>query len=156
LRYSHAAVTIGLVTASLIALAGWAGAGCMLLGYALLSTNRIQAGPAFQTLNLNGAFGLLLNGATHRAWPSVAVNVIWLLITVATLVQQRKRTAGTAPVHFAPPRTGVRRPRTGGQPRYRLHHRDPAAVARTAAGNRHQNPSFLVAHADLPHIRSRA
>lgn len=104
------------MTASLIGFAGWVGAACMLLAYALLSTRRIPAGLAFQTLNFGGAFGLLLNGASHRAWPSVLLNLAWLLLSSAALARQRRRhpdrlRAVTGPVAEPIPRQATRRAR---------------------------------------------
>lgn len=65
--------------------AGWGGAGCLLLAYALLSAGRIAAGVTFQLLNLAGSAGLLLNGAAHGAWPSAALNLVWVAIGVVAL-----------------------------------------------------------------------
>jgi hypothetical protein len=121
LHYSQGGSTIGLVTASLSTfstLAGWAGAGCMLLAHALLSTNRIPAGPVFQILNAGGACGLLVNGATSRAWPSAALNLAWLLISLTALAQQRKRSQAVPPVAAAALTRRIRRLRTAGDLRY--------------------------------------
>jgi hypothetical protein len=76
-----------------VALAGWAAAGALLAAYALVSTGRLSgAGRPFQTLNLLGAAGLVLNSAEHRAWPSVALNAIWILIGLAALKTSPGRT----------------------------------------------------------------
>jgi hypothetical protein len=66
-------------------IAGWGGAGCLLLAYALLSAGRLAAGVRFQLLNLAGSAGLLLNGAAHGAWPSAALNLVWLAVGVVAL-----------------------------------------------------------------------
>lgn len=121
------------MTASLIAFAGWAGAGCMLLAYALLSTNRIPAGPVFQTLNLSGAFGLLLNGTSHHAWPSVALNLVWLLISLTAMAQQHDRASDLARVVRARARQGSPRMRSGGRVRYFLHRSRVPALQRHRA-----------------------
>jgi hypothetical protein len=63
---------------------GWIGAVALLSAYALVSRGRVAGdGPAFQALNLVGAVGLLVNGIHHEAWPSAALNAIWLLIGAA-------------------------------------------------------------------------
>lgn len=72
-------------------MAGWGGAGCMLVAYGLLCTKRLQAGPVFQAMNLAGASGLVISGVAHRAWPSVALNLIWVVISVISLAKQRDR-----------------------------------------------------------------
>jgi hypothetical protein len=83
---------------------GWVGAACLLLAYAWLSSGRLTAGIRYHLLNLAGAGGLALNGAVHQAWPSTALNVIWLGIGVAAL---RAAGAGTA---RTPPATDERLP----------------------------------------------
>ncbi len=71
---------------ALVALVGWAAAGALLAAYALVSIGRLSgSGRRFQALNLLGAAGLMFNSAEHRAWPSVALNAIWILIGLAAL-----------------------------------------------------------------------
>lgn len=64
---------------------GWLGAVALLLAYAGLAAGRLPAGPGYHVLNLAGAGGLAFNGAYHHAWPSAALNVIWLAIGVVAL-----------------------------------------------------------------------
>jgi hypothetical protein len=64
---------------------GWAGAACLLLAYAWLSSGRLTVGLRYHLLNLAGAGGLAVNGAVHHAWPSTALNVVWLGIGLAAL-----------------------------------------------------------------------
>jgi hypothetical protein len=71
---------------------GWLGAGCLLVGYALVSAGRIGADRRYQLVNLAGSIGLAVNGAVHRAWPSTVLNVVWLGIGVVAL-RSRRRTA---------------------------------------------------------------
>jgi hypothetical protein len=65
---------------------GWAGAGCLLLAYALLSAGRQTAGTGYQLLNLAGAVGLAGNAVVHRAWPSATLNLIWLVVGLLALL----------------------------------------------------------------------
>jgi hypothetical protein len=81
------------MTTLLTEVAGWGGAGCLLLAYALLSAGRLAAGVTFQLLNLAGAAGLLLNGAAHGAWPSAALNLVWLAVGVVAFGKARRRDA---------------------------------------------------------------
>jgi len=72
---------------------GWFGAGCLLAAYALVSARRIRAGLTFQVLNLIGSVGLAVNGVTHGAWPSTALNVVWLgvaLVALAGIARHRR------------------------------------------------------------------
>jgi hypothetical protein len=68
--------------------AGWAGAGCLLLAYYLVSSRRLAAaGVAYQLLNLAGAGGLTVNAVVHHAWPSAALNLLWAGIGIAALTR---------------------------------------------------------------------
>jgi hypothetical protein len=67
---------------------GWAGAGCLLLAYYLVSSHRVAAaGAAYQLLNLAGAAGLTVNAVVHHAWPSAALNLLWAAIGIAALAR---------------------------------------------------------------------
>ena len=78
------------MTGQLIDIAGWIGATSLLAAYGLVSTSRLGGpGPVFQLLNLVGATGLLLNGVFHGAWPSAALNAVWLLVGLTALARQR-------------------------------------------------------------------
>jgi hypothetical protein len=77
--------------AGVVAAAGWAGAAAVLAAYVLVSTGRLDArGVAFQALNLGGSAGLLLNTGWNGAWPSAAVNAVWMVVAAAALVGGRK------------------------------------------------------------------
>jgi hypothetical protein len=69
----------------LVEAVGWVGAAALLLAYGLLSSGRLAAGVAYQMLNLGGSVALAANAVYHRALPSAAVNVVWLVIGVAAL-----------------------------------------------------------------------
>lgn len=74
------------MTGLLVDVAGWSGAAALLAAYALVSSGRLTGRSAgFQALNLCGAAGLLLNGTWHGAWPSAALNAVWLVVGVAAL-----------------------------------------------------------------------
>ncbi len=74
-----------------IEIAGWSAAGMLLGAYALLSRGRLSGqGSSFQTLNVVGSLLVGINSLAHEAWPSVSVNVVWLLIGVATLTATRR------------------------------------------------------------------
>lgn len=76
----------------LIEIAGWIGAGLILLAYALVSSGRIQArSVSFQLMNLLGAAGFVLNSGFHGAWPSAILNVIWIGIAAVSLAGLKKQ-----------------------------------------------------------------
>jgi hypothetical protein len=69
-----------------IDLCGWAAALLILGGYGLLSFGKIQArSPLYQWMNLLGAVGFIVNCAWNGAWPSVALNVVWVGIALYAL-----------------------------------------------------------------------
>lgn len=70
----------------LVEIVGWIGAGLILLGYALVSSGRIEArSVSFQLMNLLGAAGFVINSGFHGAWPSTILNVIWIGIAAVSL-----------------------------------------------------------------------
>ena len=67
---------------------GWAGASLILAAYALNSYGRLAAqGWVYQALNGVGAIGVLVAAATTNNWPTVALNSVWLLISLAALLR---------------------------------------------------------------------
>ncbi len=69
-----------------IAVVGWAGAALLLGAYALVSAGRLAGGGlTFQLMNLGGAAGLAINSAVNGAWPSVALNLVWIAVGAVTL-----------------------------------------------------------------------
>ena len=69
-----------------VEIAGWVGAGLILLGYLLISAGKVTGqSPAYQWINLVGAAGFTINGWAHGALPSVALNVVWMGIGVFAL-----------------------------------------------------------------------
>lgn len=83
----------------LLEMTGWAGAAATLSAYLAVSMNWLKAGRGFQTANLLGACAFMINGSFHQAWPSVATNAAWFLISAVALF--RLRTANQAPVPVA-------------------------------------------------------
>lgn len=78
------------MTGLLVDVAGWIGAMALLTAYALVSGGRVHGrGPAFQALNLVGAVGLLANGMWHGAWPSAALNAVWLVVGLIAVSRLR-------------------------------------------------------------------
>jgi len=87
----------------LVDAAGWLGAAALLLAYGLVSAGRLNGGrTGFQLLNLGGAAGLLANGVHHGAWPSAALNGVWLAIGVLALMRLRREARTRRPVDRHP------------------------------------------------------
>ena len=77
---------------------GWIGALLILLAYLLLSAGRLTGQSiVYQGMNIVGAAGFVVNGWWHRAIPSAALNVLWLLIgAIASWRIIRKRGSSTS------------------------------------------------------------
>ena len=72
---------------------GWIGAVLLLSAYALLSFRKLAAqGLAYQGMNVVGSSFLAVNTGYHHAFPSTAVNVVWIFIAVAALLHANKKT----------------------------------------------------------------
>ena len=60
---------------------GWIGAALILGAYGLLSAGKLTGRSlAYQLMNIVGAAGFTINGWWHGAWPSAALNILWLMI----------------------------------------------------------------------------
>ena len=58
---------------------GWIGALLILVAYALLSAGKLTAQDrSYQWMNVLGAAGFIVNSGWNGAWPSAALNVIWM------------------------------------------------------------------------------
>ena len=81
-----------------IEIAGWSGAGILLVAYALVSQRRLTGdGNAFQIMNIVGAAGIAVNSGSNRAWASAVLNLVWIAIgTVALARRTRVRRARPA------------------------------------------------------------
>ena len=80
--------------ATVIELAGWAGALAVLLAYGLVSAGRVSSRSwSYQFLNICGAIGLVINSSWNGAIPSAVVNLIWIGIGVYALAANRKSEA---------------------------------------------------------------
>ena len=71
---------------------GWAGALLILLSYALLSAGKLRAESlTYQSMNILGAAGFLVNSGWHGALPSAVLNLVWMGIGVYAVRQQRQQ-----------------------------------------------------------------
>jgi hypothetical protein len=62
-----------------VSIAGWVAAVLILGAHGLLSFGKIQPrSRIYQVMNIVGAAGFIFNCAYNNAWPSVALNVVWM------------------------------------------------------------------------------
>jgi hypothetical protein len=72
----------------IVTVLGWAAAASLLLGYRLVTIGRVRGdGTGYLLLNLFGSVGLGASTAVAHAWPSAAVNVVWLGLGIGPLVK---------------------------------------------------------------------
>lgn len=93
----------------LIPVLGWAGAATSATAYGLVSLGKVASNSVvFQAMNLGGAAALSISAASVSAWPSAAVNVIWLVIGMhSLLVILRSKRHGNAVVDAIPAEPGA-------------------------------------------------
>ena len=65
----------------LVEVVGWIGAVMMLSAYVLLTLGRLKSqSPVYHWLNIVSGAGLIVNSGWNGAYPSVCINVVWLII----------------------------------------------------------------------------
>ena len=70
---------------------GWLGAAALLGAYVLVSTGRLTGKSAWYNLiNMAGGLLLAVGGWTKQAWPSVTLNLIWVVIGVRAISLARR------------------------------------------------------------------
>jgi hypothetical protein len=78
----------------LIDIIGWVGAVALLAAYGLVSAKRLEGNSVrYQLLNLLGGGLLILNSFYYGAYPSVGVNVVWIVIAIVTLLGRHRARA---------------------------------------------------------------
>ena len=75
----------------LIEILGWTGSLLVLVAYALNMNKKLPADSlTYYLLNIVGSAFLIINTAFHHAYPSMAVNIIWVFIPVVTIIRHKK------------------------------------------------------------------
>ncbi|MEP7247112.1 MAG: hypothetical protein ABI885_25980 [Gammaproteobacteria bacterium] len=73
-----------------VELVGWVGAALILFAYGMLSAGKLTGRSAiYQGLNIVGAAGFVINSGLNGAYPSAALNIIWIGIGVYALIKYR-------------------------------------------------------------------
>jgi hypothetical protein len=74
---------------------GWAGAGFLLVAYAMISAKKLDAdSTVYQLFNIIGSLFLVANTIFYRAYPSSFVNVIWAGIAVFSIAARKRVSSG--------------------------------------------------------------
>jgi|HubBroStandDraft_1064217.scaffolds.fasta_scaffold161082_2 hypothetical protein len=84
-----------------IEVAGWIGATLIVGAYALLSSGKLTGdSKMYHYMNIVGAVGFVVNSGWNGAYPSAALNVVWLGIGGYALLQRRRpQVKSGAPIH---------------------------------------------------------
>lgn len=71
---------------------GWVGGILVLVAFALISTGRVDKNnAAYHWINILGALCLIVNTGYLKAYPSMAVNVVWVGVAVFALFRIQKK-----------------------------------------------------------------
>ncbi len=74
----------------IIDIVGWVGVAALLLAYGLVSLRRVDGDSVvYQMLNVIGGALLIVNSFYYGAFPSVGINVAWIVIGLLTLSRIR-------------------------------------------------------------------
>ena len=78
----------------LVDIIGWIGSIEVILAYGLISYHKITAkSMGYQLLNLTGGAFLVINTVYYGAYPSTAINVVWLVIAsfaIASILRSKQ------------------------------------------------------------------
>lgn len=75
-----------------IEISGWIGMICILVGYFLISNQKVSAqSKSYQVINLVGAIGLIINAIGYGSWPFVGLNIFWAIIALKSLINIFKK-----------------------------------------------------------------
>ncbi len=71
---------------------GWIGSALLIVAYFQNSRNKMNAqSVVYQVLNVIGSFLLIINTVYYGAYPSSAVNIVWVFIGAHYLNKNMKR-----------------------------------------------------------------
>ncbi|HUP11538.1 MAG TPA: hypothetical protein VM187_04985 [Niastella sp.] len=75
---------------TLIEILGWVGSLLVVIAYTMNLNKKMDAdSAAYYAMNIAGSGFLIINTAFHHAFPSMVVNIIWVLIPVFTIIRHR-------------------------------------------------------------------
>ena len=82
---------------SIIEIIGWSAAVVMLSAYMLLTSGRLRSlSPTYQWLNVLAGAGFIVNSGSNGAYPSAALNLIWVAIGLYGLFRGARVHPGSA------------------------------------------------------------
>ncbi len=70
---------------------GWAGTFLIVSAYFLVSSKKVSGdNKLYQLMNLFGALAVGINVFYQGAWPAFALQIVWGIIAIISLLQRRK------------------------------------------------------------------
>lgn len=79
------------LTVIVVNVVGWLGMGLLIGAYALVTIGRLQGTSlGFQLMNLFGGAFLMVNTVYYGAWPSSALNAVWIVVGIGGLLRARR------------------------------------------------------------------
>ncbi len=73
---------------TLIQIIGWIGTFFVITAYLLISHGKVNGkSKVYQSMNLLGAVGVGINVFHLHAWPALALQVIWGIISISILIK---------------------------------------------------------------------
>jgi hypothetical protein len=94
---------------------GWIGAGLFLVSYVATSSGSLAVrSPTYQGANVLAAGLFVVASSSRHAWPSVALNVVWIAVGLVALARLRadqppRNSAGSASAVHQPPSASMNR-----------------------------------------------
>lgn len=71
----------------IVQIIGWAGAVLVILAYVLVTSDKIEGeSKLYQVLNLFGAVGVGVSVFQQKAWPALAIQVVWGVVALMALL----------------------------------------------------------------------
>ena len=85
------------MTVIAINVVGWLGMALLISAYALVTAGKLHGpGMTFQLMNLFGGGFLMINSAYYGAWPSAALNLVWVVVGLVGLSRARLKAVASA------------------------------------------------------------
>jgi hypothetical protein len=76
---------------NIVEIIGWIGAVLIVGAYFFNINGKLKSTSViYITCNLIGGIFFVINTFVHKAYPSVVVNVVWVIIAIATLLKKEK------------------------------------------------------------------
>lgn len=69
---------------------GWIGMILVLLAYALLSTNKIKNGIAYQFMNFLAGIFMAIGLFPKNAWFSFTLQIVWTIVALISIINIKK------------------------------------------------------------------